>query len=163
MAHSERLAAIEALYVGQPATLTLLSKATGRSLKALERTAKKENWERTKKQNAPEKNEQKARLLLSRIGRIVDEKLHNETVDKRDIDEVLNLLRLVEKLGGIIDKNTKTLQENTSEITSRSIVAETTETTRILLQKMDQRIEQLAQYRAEFLLNEGAQKTSRAT
>ena len=157
MAQSERLAAIGALYCGETPTLPLLSKATGRTLNGLNMAAKRCGWKQPSSKPIKTHNADKVSDLLLRVEHIMDQKLQDGVATKSDVDEMLNLLKLVEKLSGtaaVLGQQTKSIATETPE--GEAIVE--TSNIRGILKKIDQRIQELAERRAEALLNERESK-----
>lgn len=152
MAQSERLAAIGALYSGEAPTLALLSKATGRTLNGLTMAAKRGGWEQAV-QSTTTDNLDKVRELLLRVEHIMNQKLLGGVATKSDVDEMLNLLKLVEKLSNTAAVLAQQTKKTASETCEGEVIEETINI-RSLLQKIDQRIQDLAERRAKVLLNE---------
>jgi len=157
LAQSERLAAIGALYCGETPTLPLLSKATGRTLNGLNMAAKRCGWKQPRSKQNKTHNADKVRDLLLRVEHIMDQKLQDGVATKSDVDEMLNLLKLVEKLSGTVTALSQQAKKIISETPVGEAIAETSNI-RGILKKIDQRIQELAERRAEALLNERESK-----
>lgn len=150
MTQSERLAAICALYQGEPPNLPLLSKATGRTLRGLELAAKRGAW--VKPPTQAQSNAHKVQELLLRLEALMNDNLDNGITSKSDVDEMLNLLKLTEKMSATSTLLNQHLKQDISETQERDCVVDT-KTIQIVLREMDQRIQELAEHRAKELLD----------
>lgn len=153
LALSERLAAIGALYCGETPTLQLLSTATGRTLYGLELAAKRCGWEAKRSEPRKPDNIDKVKELLRRVEHIMDQKLIDCVTTKSDVDEMLNLLKLAEKLSGTVTILSQAITTNAQEPKEGDPSGKTSNI-RNILKKIDQRIQDLAERRTKALLNE---------
>lgn len=156
LAESERFLAIRTLYMGEDFTLDILACATGRAPSALVKAAKRYGWPRFKSSQSEGTTPAQ---LLKRIEILVDDKLSNGIAVKADVDEVLSLLRLVEKMkiltppeGPVKDDNAP-IQQDTAHDAQQS-----PDKIRAILRQLDEQIQVLAERRAEFLLSEKGQQ-----
>lgn len=152
MAESERFLAIRALYVGEDFTLNTLALATDRAPSALIKAAKRYDWPCFKS-----KQSEGTPLwqLLKRIELLVDEKLSNGVAAKADVDEILGLLRLVEKMKALMPTEAQPNGEQVAEQQENSHEKlYSPKKIRAILRQLDERIQLLADRRAESLLSE---------
>lgn len=152
MVESERFLAIRALYAGEDITLEVLALATGRAPSALAKAAKRYGWPLFQSKQGEGTT---LAQLLKRIEILVDGKLSNGIAAKADVDEILGLLRLVEKMKvlvpaeGIAKDNTEHKAEDKKHEAMQS-----PDEIREILRQLDERVQLLAERRAAFLLSE---------
>lgn len=143
---------LRALYEGAPVTIDILAQVAGLSSVSIQRRAEKEIWARTTASAKPKDQHQRIARQIERLETLVDRLIGemeegDNVMDKARTDMIGALLRAVEKLREMLPAP--------DESNEKEDVIERDRRIATLLERIDQRILQLAAEFAEDMVNSG--------